>query len=51
MAFKPNYGQARSERRRAKELRAQEKLQKRQETAAKRKSEREPPPDEEPQAS
>jgi hypothetical protein len=51
MAFKPNYRQLRSERRRAQEQRAQEKLQKRQENAAKRKAEREPPSDDEPQTS
>ncbi|MGH7087983.1 MAG: hypothetical protein ACREFQ_03695 [Stellaceae bacterium] len=43
MPFKPNYRQARSERRRAQEQRTQEKQQKRQENAAKRKAEREPP--------
>jgi hypothetical protein len=51
MAFKPNYRQQRSERHRAQEQRTQEKLQKRQENAAKRKAERELPPGDEPQRS
>ena len=38
MAFKPNYNQQRSERNRAKEARKQEKLQRREEEAAKRKT-------------
>lgn len=40
MAFKPNYGQQRSERNRAKEQKKQEKLQRREEEAAKRRAER-----------
>jgi hypothetical protein len=51
MPFKPNYRQQRSARSRAKEERAQEKLQKRQDNAARRKAERDPPPEtEEPQS-
>jgi len=38
MAFKPNYNQQRAERNRAKEARKQEKLQRREEEAAKRKA-------------
>ena len=38
MAFKPNYNQQRAERNRAKEAKKQEKLQRRQEAAAERKS-------------
>jgi hypothetical protein len=38
MAFKPNYNQQRAERNRAKEARKQEKLQRREEDAAKRKA-------------
>lgn len=50
MAFKPNYRQLRSERIRAKEQRKQEKLLKREESAAGRKAEREAPsPYDEPQ--
>ena len=48
MAFKPNYRQQRSERERAKEAKKQEKLQRREEEAAKRKVAREdgqPDPD------
>ena len=44
MAFKPNYRQQRSERERAKEARKQEKLQRREEEAAKRKATREEQP-------
>ena len=40
MAFKPNYNQQRSERNRIKEAKKQEKLQKREEDAAKRKAAR-----------
>ena len=40
MAFKPNYNQERSERNRIKEAKKQEKLQKREEDAAKRKAAR-----------
>ena len=39
MAFKPNYNQQRAERNRAKEAKKQEKLQRREEEAAKRKAE------------
>lgn len=42
MAFRPNYRQARSERDRAKQLKKQEKLQKREEDAARRKGDDEP---------
>jgi hypothetical protein len=49
MPFKPNYRQMRTEKNRAKELRKQEKLQKRQENAAKRKAEREPSATDDPQ--
>ena len=40
MAFKPNYRQQRSERQRAKDIKKQEKLAKREEDAAKRRAER-----------
>lgn len=50
MAFKPNYRQLRNERSRTKEQRKQEKLLKHEETAARRKAERDmPPPGDEPQ--
>ena len=42
MAFRPNYRQARSERDRAKQLKKQEKLHKREEDAARRKGDDEP---------
>ena len=48
MAFKPNYGRDRAERNRAAKSRQDEKMQKLQERAAKRKAEREgiePPPE------
>ncbi len=48
MAFKPNYGRDRAERNRAAKSRKDEKLEKLQERAAKRKAEREgtePPPE------
>ncbi len=56
MPFRPNYRQQRSERNRVKELRKQEKLQKRQELVEKRKAARqgdplEPTPDEPPEES
>lgn len=38
MAFKPNYGQQRAERNRAKEQKKQEKLQRRQEESERRKA-------------
>ena len=38
MAFKPNYGQQRADRNRAKEQKKQEKLQRRQEEAERRKA-------------
>ena len=38
MPFKPNYNQQRSERNRAKEAKKQEKLQRREEEAARRKA-------------
>lgn len=41
MPFKPNYNQQRSERDRAKRQKQQEKLKKREDDAAKRKTERE----------
>ncbi len=40
MAFKPNYNMQRSERSRAKELKKQEKLQRRDEEAARRRDDR-----------
>ena len=40
MAFKPNYRQQRSERQRAKDMKKQEKLAKREEDAARRRAER-----------
>ena len=45
MAFQPNYNQQRGERNRAKESKKQEKLQKREEEAAKRKAARDLHPD------
>ncbi|MCP4380860.1 MAG: hypothetical protein GY798_05470 [Hyphomicrobiales bacterium] len=42
MAFKPNYRQARNERSRTKAGKKQEKLRRREETAAQRKSDQEP---------
>ena len=45
MAFKPNYGQQRAERERAKEKKKQEKLQRRAEETAKRKTLKEGPQD------
>ncbi len=42
MPFRPNYRQARGERDRAKQLKKQEKLRKRDEDAAARKAEQEP---------
>lgn len=52
MAFRPNYQQQRGDRDRAKELKKQEKLRRREEDAARRKAERgvgDPPaPDGEP---
>ena len=42
MPFKPNYRQARGERERAKQLKKDEKLRKREEDAARRKGEIEP---------
>ena len=42
MPFRPNYRQARGERDRAKQLKKQEKLRKREEDAAARKAEHEP---------
>ena len=44
MAFQPNYNQQRGERNRAKESKKQEKLQKREEEAAKRKAARDAQP-------
>lgn len=41
MAFKPNYGQERAARNRAKEQKKQEKLQRKQEESERRKAERE----------
>jgi hypothetical protein len=38
MAFKPNYGQQRAERNRAKEQKREEKLRRRQEKSARRKA-------------
>ena len=40
MAFRPNYGQQRGDRLRAKEQKKQEKLQRREEGAARRRAER-----------
>jgi hypothetical protein len=40
MSFKPNYGQQRRDRQRAKEQKKQEKLQKKQEAAEQRRAER-----------
>jgi hypothetical protein len=45
MAFKPNYGQQRADRNRAKEQRKQEKLQRRQEESERRKAAGLPPED------
>ena len=42
MAFKPNYGQQRADRQRAKEQKREEKLRRRQERSAKRKAPEEP---------
>jgi hypothetical protein len=44
MAFRPNYNQQRGDRNRAKEQKKQEKLQRRDEAAAKRRAEREEAP-------
>ena len=44
MAFQPNYNQQRGERNRAKESKKQEKLQRREEEAAKRKAARDAQP-------
>lgn len=46
MAFKPNYGQQRADRNRAKEQKKQEKLQRRQEESERRKAAGLPPEDE-----
>jgi hypothetical protein len=46
MAFKPNYGQQRADRNRAKEQKKQEKLERRQEEAERRKAAGLPPEDE-----
>ncbi len=48
MAFKPNYGQQRADRNRAKEQKKQEKLQRRQEESERRKAAGLPPEDEAP---
>ena len=40
MAFKPNYGMQRNDRKRAAQARAEEKLRKREEKSAQRKAER-----------
>jgi hypothetical protein len=42
MAFKPNYGQQRAERKRSKDQKREEKLRRREEKSAKRKSADEP---------
>jgi len=44
MAFKPNYGQQRRDRQRAKEQKKQEKLQKKQDAVERRKTERDGSP-------
>lgn len=43
MAFKPNYGQQRRDRQRAKDQKKQQKLQKKQEAAEQRKADRDEP--------
>ena len=48
MAFRPNYQQQRGDRERAKELKKREKLQRRDEDAARRKAQRGDAPETEP---